>query len=714
VSFEAELGRVLVEGRDAVLEEATRLTGDAVLPPVLVSKRGLEPHDFSRLELELLACERLEHPGLARFFGATHTPELGTVLAFERLGPNPLLLLAENRPSFRDPGTVFYPLPPGVALELAFDMILALEHTHAQEFVHGGVTLTNLLVRTPSGAGTASDILGHVVEGAYEGVLAGLGGARSNSFLYGLRHGWGDAKLAPGTDPILAAPEALLGVEDQPVFTPAVDTYSFGLVFYTLLTGRHPYGHAVLPEELKSRDVLVGVKKAELKREISPILPRALERIPLHDTPLVGGASTNWPAFRTAVEHVWRRCVALDPRERPTATALREFFEREFRILPTTAGEARSWTQNFFQMRAASNRLRGDLPSEGISVREQENVLVVEERRPGPSGPDPGTSLTEALAAPDGSLVILRREDPAKKDLGPRPLGLVGLRELLVATRAKRPWNVTGPFIVTTTGLGRRDLALCQVYSLGRAQARLRILESSVVERVRVTLGRGSENDIVLRGASVSTHHAVLERKGGFWFLEDLNSTNGTKIGERRLARGGSARVTRSLTTLGLGPDTELVYMDESDLREYVNRALEVVAQAMGTPARGMPRPAASPGNEAPAEGEAKEEMLFASRATWDQTIDRTPTAKFPRDLTRRVAAAFPLARVDMPPDLEARLSRFFGATFVVHLTGSRTVDHESADEVLELVRRAPAELVRIEACLPDGKRVLVHPPDST
>ena len=50
-----------------------------------------------------------------------------------------------------------------------------------------------------------------------------------------------------------------------------------------------------------------------------------------------------------------------------------------------------------------------------------------------------------------------------------------------------------------------------------------------------VTLGRGSENDIVIDCGSVSVRHAVMERLPGGYVLRDLGSTNGTKLdGERK------------------------------------------------------------------------------------------------------------------------------------------------------------------------------------
>lgn len=55
------------------------------------------------------------------------------------------------------------------------------------------------------------------------------------------------------------------------------------------------------------------------------------------------------------------------------------------------------------------------------------------------------------------------------------------------------------------------------------------------LDRHAVSLGRGSNNDIVIDCGSVSVSHAVMRRVEGGFELADLQSTNGVKLdGERR------------------------------------------------------------------------------------------------------------------------------------------------------------------------------------
>jgi hypothetical protein len=80
--------------------------------------------------------------------------------------------------------------------------------------------------------------------------------------------------------------------------------------------------------------------------------------------------------------------------------------------------------------------------------------------------------------------------------------------------------------------------------------ARLVVLDSSgapreqiSITRAPVTIGRLTNNDVVLSDPNVSRHHAELRRDGGRWVLVDLGSTNGTLVNgklarEHELAHG--------------------------------------------------------------------------------------------------------------------------------------------------------------------------------
>ena len=60
--------------------------------------------------------------------------------------------------------------------------------------------------------------------------------------------------------------------------------------------------------------------------------------------------------------------------------------------------------------------------------------------------------------------------------------------------------------------------------------------EEIAVRSPVLTLGQGSQNDVVLGDDSVSTTHARLEDASGAWLITDLGSTNGTYLEGTRLA----------------------------------------------------------------------------------------------------------------------------------------------------------------------------------
>jgi len=59
------------------------------------------------------------------------------------------------------------------------------------------------------------------------------------------------------------------------------------------------------------------------------------------------------------------------------------------------------------------------------------------------------------------------------------------------------------------------------------------------LDKPSFTLGRKPDNDIPLDNAAVSGHHCRLSESGGTWFVEDLNSTNGTFVNGKKVLKAG-------------------------------------------------------------------------------------------------------------------------------------------------------------------------------
>lgn len=81
-------------------------------------------------------------------------------------------------------------------------------------------------------------------------------------------------------------------------------------------------------------------------------------------------------------------------------------------------------------------------------------------------------------------------------------------------------------------------------------------------------IGRSTQNDVVIDDPHISRIHARIIRQRGVFLLEDLNSTNGTFVNERRVVH---PVVLQAGDTIRLGPNVRLRFVGpESDLTPTV------------------------------------------------------------------------------------------------------------------------------------------------
>lgn len=50
------------------------------------------------------------------------------------------------------------------------------------------------------------------------------------------------------------------------------------------------------------------------------------------------------------------------------------------------------------------------------------------------------------------------------------------------------------------------------------------------------SIGRSSSNDVVINNMGVSSFHAVISKKNGLYYIEDLNSSNGTYLNSQKIS----------------------------------------------------------------------------------------------------------------------------------------------------------------------------------
>ena len=63
------------------------------------------------------------------------------------------------------------------------------------------------------------------------------------------------------------------------------------------------------------------------------------------------------------------------------------------------------------------------------------------------------------------------------------------------------------------------------------------ILREIETESNKITIGRTASSDIQVDNVAVSAHHARIVKDPGHYVIEDLNSTNGTFVNEKKITR---------------------------------------------------------------------------------------------------------------------------------------------------------------------------------
>jgi serine/threonine protein kinase/Cdc6-like AAA superfamily ATPase len=133
-----------------------------------------------------------------------------------------------------------------------------------------------------------------------------------------------------------------------------------------------------------------------------------------------------------------------------------------------------------------------------------------------------------------GALATRRRPSDAPETFPPSVISAPSPPDAAVPMTT-RPWTL--PAASTTDGT---TILSPPFLALVRGDASKLVWQGEPSEsgfplRGNSTLGRISENDLVLRDASVSRYHAKLDLEGGDWFIEDMNSSVGTSVGGERL-----------------------------------------------------------------------------------------------------------------------------------------------------------------------------------
>lgn len=63
------------------------------------------------------------------------------------------------------------------------------------------------------------------------------------------------------------------------------------------------------------------------------------------------------------------------------------------------------------------------------------------------------------------------------------------------------------------------------------------VLKTIETDKEVITIGRNVKNDIQIDNLSVSKQHARIVKRQGKYFIEDMKSTNGTYLNEKKIAK---------------------------------------------------------------------------------------------------------------------------------------------------------------------------------
>jgi Mg-chelatase subunit ChlD len=146
--------------------------------------------------------------------------------------------------------------------------------------------------------------------------------------------------------------------------------------------------------------------------------------------------------------------------------------------------------------------------------------------------PPPSSPVSNSTATPDVAAALPTRDDGLSSAL----IGFIPLAILLVAGslywRHRSAEPLPAPALVHA--VPDSDAPPAQLLDL---DGHLGPVGAPIaIEGTRMRIGRDAHNDIILADDTISSEHAILEVESGRYWLEDRRSTNGTRVGDQRLA----------------------------------------------------------------------------------------------------------------------------------------------------------------------------------
>ena len=86
-----------------------------------------------------------------------------------------------------------------------------------------------------------------------------------------------------------------------------------------------------------------------------------------------------------------------------------------------------------------------------------------------------------------------------------------------------------------------------------------------------ITVGRGRDNDIVVRGAKVSNNHGCFFKENGKWYYQDLNSTNGTICNGQKIVKAELTENAKFVLDSSVVDDSVVINVSVGDFDSVVS-----------------------------------------------------------------------------------------------------------------------------------------------
>ena len=187
---------------------AAKLLYPLVLPQMLATDPGKEHRQpFRQFDLEYQLLSRVNHPNIVQYLATYRDPETNAPVLLMELMDESLTHFLESSPG---------DIPYHIQVNLSQDIAQALAFLHANGIIHRDLSSNNVLLITGSRAKVSDFRMSK---------FADINATRSATMT-----------TCPGT-PAFMSPEAL---DQPPVYTEKLDTFSFGVILVQISTRQYP------------------------------------------------------------------------------------------------------------------------------------------------------------------------------------------------------------------------------------------------------------------------------------------------------------------------------------------------------------------------------------------------------------------------------------------------------------------------------------------